>query len=237
MSTRSNGTVHGWRSLFRRRPADRDLVAYRRLALQLHQDLSATGSRRSVLLTSPRSSPVVARSAVLLACCAAEELDGKILLIDACLNDPDTSELLSATGKPGYAELRRGAREAWRDLVLPTENRRVSFLPAGDPGSTGEGTALALPDLLQDAERDYSLVILSGGSALDGSSALAASPHTGCTLITIVEGETRMADLNSAQDELARCQTPKIGLLMTNSVRRKVATPERVTRGNAGKAG
>lgn len=224
MSASENGSTSRWWSKLGRKRAEQDLTPYRRLVQQLHHDLRQDEGRLSVLLTSPTNAAISSRGSILLACCAAEELRRPVLLIDACDRDPLTTEMLGAAGRPGFADLRRGTRTPWRDLVLPTVQRDVMFLPAGRADAPPEGTPLEVASWLREAENSHGIVILSGGSVLNDSAAAAMAADVGCVLLAVVENQTRVTELDDAQESLAMCRARKVGLLMTTSVRRDMGS-------------
>jgi len=223
MSARNNnGAKPRWGSVLRRRKRDEHLTAYRRLSLQLHYDLAAAGDDRSVLFVSPTQSSVSAHGSMLLACCAAEELRRPILLVDLCERDPETSRLLGVEGRTGFGELRCGTDEPWRELALPTSHDNVFFLPAGAASHRTQQSHSPIETFLSEAKETYGLIVLTGGSVLDDSAASAIAPLAGCVLLAVIENETRLADLDAAQETLTMCGAKKLGLLMTTRVRGEV---------------
>jgi len=200
----------------RARRAEDDLAAYRRLAIQLHTDLA--GGHNSVLVVSPDLPDVPARSSLVLACCVADELPGRVLLIDACKRDPVATRLLGASGLPGLANLMADGGAAWAPMILPTSHDRLDFLPAGNPGVHGPGTR-DISELLALLARDRSLVLISGGSVLNESASASLAPHVGCALLSVVEDQMRVSDLEAAQQTLLLSRPRKLGILMTTATR------------------
>lgn len=211
-----------WRRLAGRRNGD-ELDAYRRLAVQLHYDLSAAGASQSVLLVSPGTSQLCACSSALLACCAADELGRSVLLVDICPRDPAASRLLGCSQRPGFAELLSEPQEMIENLVLSTSCHGVSFIPAGAARQLAAPARVgALQRFLQAAESRYDMVILAGGAILADPSALVVAPYAGCVLLAVVENQTRMDDLEAAQSALSRCQASRVGLLLTTPLPRRM---------------
>ncbi len=200
--------------------SDDDRAAYRRLALQLHYDLPRPDNSRSVLLVTPAPSSLCAYGSAVLASCLAEELGGPILLIDVSPNDPEVSRLLECMPGRGFVDFLSNPKLPLDDLVLPTTCQNVSFLPAGIVrGGSHPAPIEDISALLKEAESRYEFVVLSGGSVLNYSPSLDLAPHIGCVLLLVVEKETRVEDLDSAQEVLGLCKARKVGLVLTTPAR------------------
>jgi len=223
----SHPDSHGnWLGRLGSRRSRRDLAAYQRLALQLHHDLDADG-RRVVLVVSPTDRPVAARSAAMLAASAAEQLGEPVLLVDACPENPELSDMLGAKNSRGFGDLVAGEDSAgpeYASLLSPTTAANVMFLAAGISGHTPRlADARAF---LRDADKRFAMVIVSGGAALHDPGALALAPDVGCALIAVVEHRTKTADLNEAQQAISLARAPRIGLMLVERTRRAlIPTP------------
>jgi len=57
-------------------------------------------------------------------------------------------------------------------------------------------------------------VLLSGESVLDNSMAMALAPNVGRVLLLATENQSKVADLEAAQDVLNFCKARKVGLLL-----------------------
>lgn len=220
------GRVGGWP----RGGAERDLAAYRRLAVQLHHDVSAQG-RRSVLVVSPTDGRVAARSAAVLACCAAEQLGEPVLLVDAAAADPVLSRMLGCVAGPGLADVGgaaagRDASDAtppsWGAWTHGTSAPGVRVLGAGRADGSGSGLRPAAAEsFVRKAEGGHGLVVLSGGAVLREASGLVFAAEAGCVLLAVVEHRTRVRDLREAQESLVLSRATRVGLLMTSGTRRR----------------
>lgn len=210
-----------WPSLWGRwRRPEQDLAPYRRLALQLHYDLPRPDSARSVLLVTPTTSTLCAYGSAALACCLAEELQRPVLLIDASPRQPEVSRILDCTANRGYADFLSDPTLSLDELVLPTNHENVRFLPAGaNLGPSQPASPDDIRVLLKAAESRYEFVLLSGGSVLHNSMALALTPCVGCVLLLAIENETMVDDLDAAQDALSFCKARKVGLVLTTPFR------------------
>jgi hypothetical protein len=218
----SNGNGFGWRwwPFWRRAHESDDSAPYRRLALQLHYDLCRPDNPRSVLLVTPNPSRLCAYGSATLACCLADELRRPILLVDACPAAPEASRMLGSAAIRGFSDLLLTPSLPWDDLVLPTSHENVWFLPAG--ATVGPSQA-APPEhivaVLKAAEARYDFVLVCGGSVLSNTMALAVVPYVGCVLLLAIENQTRVEDLDAAQETLQFCKASKVGLVFTTILR------------------
>jgi len=198
--------------------AERGAAPYRRLALQLQHELTAAQSPRSVLLTAPNRSVLAAHASPSLAFCLAEELGLRVLLIDASGQDRELSRALGCEHRAGYSDLLSQASQDPAALVLPTSHPAVHFLPAGTVPAAAMGRHQdAIPVLLSHGLRTHDFLVLSGGSVLHDTAALAATPHVGTVLLMPVENETLVADLDAAQKALRFCKAKHIGVVMVGA--------------------
>jgi len=211
-----------WWSALRKRsdPAGPDPAAYRRLALQLHLDLSRVGGRRSALLLTPGSSALCAQGTVALASCLAEQVCRPVLLMDVCPENPEASRILQSNGHRGFTDFLSDPKLRLDELALPTNFDNISFLPAGAIiDRAGKASQESVRAVLNAVEAKFEYVLLSGGSVLHHPTTLALAPHVGQVLLLVIENQTRMEDLDAAQDVLALCNARKVGLVFTKPVR------------------
>jgi MinD-like ATPase involved in chromosome partitioning or flagellar assembly len=227
----ANGNGHGngfysrWWSALRKRSdqADQDAAAYRRLALQLHLDLSGSNGRRSALFVTANSSAICAQGSVEVASCLAGQVCRPVLLMDACPENPETSRILQSNGSRGFTDFLTDPKLRLDELVLPTTCENVSFLPAGAIfNRSGAAPPQSVKTVLNTVEAKYDYVLLSGGSVLHDPTTLALAPHVGCVLLLVIENQTLMEDLDAAQDVLALCNARKVGLVFTKQVRNEL---------------
>lgn len=207
-------------------PKAPDTGDFRRLAMQLHYDLPREEGGRSVLLVTPDISSLPAYSGALLAQCLAEELRSHVLLVDACRKASDLTRLAEAQGAPGLANYLGDPRITLDAVTVPTRHENVWLLPSGNPsesadtrGAERNTESAGIAALLADAAEKFDFVVLAGGSVLHDSLALAMAPQAGCVLLMAVENQTRLEDLDLAQQSLAFCRPRKIGLLLTLPIR------------------
>jgi tyrosine-protein kinase Etk/Wzc len=216
----ANGSASRWWP-GRSRKASQSLAAYRRLALQLHHDLPREQSTRSVLMTTPTASGLCTRGCAALACCLAEELGRPVLLLDASTREAEVTRMLDCTSHVGFTDLLADGDLALDDLIVPTTERNVSFLPAG----TGLGQPAqsaphdCISDLLERAASRFDFVVLYGGSVLDDATALALAPSVGCVLLMAIEKKTTLEEVEAAESALSAGGARKLGLVLTTPLR------------------
>jgi len=228
-----NGNGHGnglgwrkWLPWSKLEASEEKLAPYRRLALQLHYDLMGPDNPRSVMLVTPSASGLCSHSSSALARSLGEDFRQSVLLVDACPLGAETSRLLECNGHPGFMDMVTQPSLSLHDLVLPTNDARVSFLAAG-----GHCDRLqpACPDLLSSLlktiESRYDFTVLAGGSVLDNPAALAMAPHVGCVLLLAVEDETTLDDFDAARVALDVCRPRKFGVVFTQPVRSRSILP------------
>ena len=217
------GPVSSWVRSLRRRLTNpkQDLMPFRRLALRIHSDLPRGEASRSALLVTPTVSAVGVHGSTVLGCCLAEELGHSVLLVDGCTRNPQLTHILDCTKHRGFIDLLSDPELVLDDVVLPTSRKNVFFLPAGGNLDGTLASPESMSELLKAAERRYDFVLLSGGSVLDDATALALAPSVGCVLLFVVEAQTKVTDLGSAEDALESCKARKVGVVLTTSVRSK----------------
>ncbi|MDX2149894.1 MAG: hypothetical protein SFV54_04110 [Bryobacteraceae bacterium] len=195
--------------------ADEDLHSYRRLALQLHYDLAAGAEPRSAVVVTPDVTGLAARSSLNLAVSMAEQVGRRILLVDACPQDPKLSEHFEAGAAYGLSEYLSAPGAALDSYIAATTVANLSFLPAG----TAAGSPVAperIAQFLAEASARYDFVFLAGGSALNHPLSLAFAPHVGCVLLAVVEHQTSIDDLDAAQIALSHCKARRVRLVLAS---------------------
>lgn len=219
-----NGNGSGsrwWQFLRRRSGADQDTAPYRRLAMQLIHELPPDVGGRSVMLVTPAYSNLCARGSAVLAGCLAEQLDRRVLFVDACPRRPDASLLLQSSATRGFSELLADPTLALSELVLPTSNAQVEFLCAGLPRNSQAAAGQNAETVMRAIAQQYDFAVFCGGPVLTDSATLALAPHVGCVLLLAIENETRLEDLDAAKDALNFCKARRIGLVLTTPVRKE----------------
>jgi Mrp family chromosome partitioning ATPase len=218
-----NGNGHGsqapwWRSLLGRGSRHEGARPYRQIALQLIHDLAGQDEGRSVLLVSPDDSAQAGAASMELACQLAEDLNGRVLLIDASSRRREVSAMLDCRDAGGFADLLLNPR-LLDSLALPTTDANVWFLPPGRQlGAPGSLTAGTIRGSLSEAESRFRFIVISGGSVLNHFTPLALAPCVGCVLLMAAPNDTRVRDLEAAREALALSRARKVGILLTTPV-------------------
>jgi hypothetical protein len=202
----------------RSRDAEPDLTAYRRIALQLHFDLSSPGQSRSVLLAAPRGPGLCSHAAAALARCMGDFLRKPVLLVDGCTAAGNVSELMHCSANLGFADALANPDIPLEELTIPTGSDCVFFLPCGPSIiRTDQVTPERFQAFLQRAQARYDFVLLAGGDILKDPLALVMAPLVGCVTLVVFENESRIDDLDAAQDSLRICGARKVGLVWASS--------------------
>jgi hypothetical protein len=214
-----------WRKLrgFWSSPKD-NLVAYRRLAIQLHYELPRDTHARCAVVASPTDQERDASPAVALAICLADELQTNVLLLDACPRYPVLTQKVGAPPlRLGFSNLLEADDLALNDLILPSNHPLVQVLPAG---GSPKSLQPALPDrvesVIDSSMRTFDFVVIAAGSVLNDPLCLALAPFVGCVLLTIMETQTRKSDLCAAKTLLDSCKARKVALLLNAPGRRNL---------------
>jgi capsular exopolysaccharide synthesis family protein len=133
-------------------PASLAAEQYRSLRARIKR---AEGSRavRSIIITSPTKGDGKSLNAANLALTMAQELQQRVLLIDADLRRPEVHRLFGIADVPGLADVLMGGAPLESTLVHLPEHR-LSILPAGAPPSNptellGSSTMRRLLDQLR----------------------------------------------------------------------------------------
>lgn len=192
------------------------MAAYRRVALQLHYDLPRDNNCRSVLLLAPTACKMSVNGSFILSACLAQELGRPVLMIDASAKRAAASQLVQCASMKGFTDLLRDPQLSWSDLVMRTDRENVSFLSAGtSPLGSHAHSVERVEEVLCAFGNRFDFVVLSGGSVLEDGAGLALAPHVGCVLLMAVENETKLADLDNAQNVLGYCKARRVGLIFT----------------------
>src|SRR6185295_18648922 len=115
-----NGNGRKRSSIWRRsRNTEPDLTAYRRLALQLHFDLSGPDQIRSALVVTPGGGNRSAHAAASLARCLGDQLRKPVLLVDSCPAGDNVSSLMECSANHGFVDMLTGPENSLAQLVVP----------------------------------------------------------------------------------------------------------------------
>jgi Mrp family chromosome partitioning ATPase len=214
----------GWWARWRERrmlkhPA---LNAYRRLVMRLHLELEDLERGRALMLTSPKANRECVQAARELARHLAEQQHQRVLLVDACILHPSLSETLELGGSPGLTSLLDGREDLLSSLVVETEQPGVSFLPAGNlvRGHAGPLWPESIERFVASATAEYDYLLLVCPPVLEDSTVMAFPAAVDFVLLLAVEGDTRMKDLDDAQETLETCRAKRVGIVISNASKR-----------------
>jgi capsular exopolysaccharide synthesis family protein len=173
---------------------------------------------RTVMITS--AAPSEGKSTIATNLAAAHAQQGhKTLLIDGDLRRPSVHRRLDLPGLAGLSDaLTSGA--SWRETLSHCENApNLDVLLAGPPSRRAcdfIGTGLA--QILEEARKDYDLIILDSPPLLGFPEPLQMSALVDGVLLVARSGQTNRKALASAVSTLSRLRANVIGIVM-NEVR------------------
>lgn len=200
-------------------PTDQDLATYRRLAVQLNHELEGVAAPRSVMVAGPTDAAASAHASVALAGCMGEELRRRIMLVDAS-PEAEITRMMGCLTEPGFSDLLHDPLLPAEGLLLPTNVQFVRLLPAGVLSGLTRLHAAADPGaLLRRLQGHSDLIVLSAGSVLNSTAALALTPFVSIVVLVPVEDQTLAEDLDLAQQSLRMCKAGRIGILMASAGR------------------
>ena len=188
--------------------------AYRsaRTALQF---ATSDGVPRTLLVTSTRPGEGKSTSVFALAQSFAQ-MGRRVLLIDADLRNPAQHNLGTLDNSRGLSNVLAGAL-AWREVVIAGEAGAHDLIACGplppNPAELLAGPRLAT--LLEEARRDYDLVILDSPPVLGLADALVLGHLADGTLLVIEAGGPRVDHVRDALKRLRASRTRIIGALLT----------------------
>jgi protein-tyrosine kinase len=196
---------------------DRSALAetFKMLRSQLFQRMRADG-HSLLAITSPRHMQDKSLTAVNIALAIAAEMDSTVLLVDADLSGQGLQRLFGLEHAPGLAEhLTQG--QALNELLINPGLPRFVLLTAGDQThlQTRSEAQLHSAELLgtraaqhlfAELKQRYPdrFVVVDLPPLLDTADALAFLPQADTTLLVIEEQHTAIADIEAANELLAR---------------------------------
>lgn len=199
-----------WSSFFRKAENGHHGNDYRRLSLQLHFDLPE--GARSALLVSPTQTPLLAQASTYLAMSLAEELMRPVVLVDASPVHGDVTRLLGYSANGNGA----GTEQSFANLLLPTSSANLSFIPSTITSRfAAAGAADRLGAFMDEAATQSDFVLFAGGSVRDEPLVRALAPRVGCVLLLAAENETKVSDLEAAQETLSACRAKRVVLVLS----------------------
>jgi polysaccharide biosynthesis transport protein len=169
---------------------------------------------RSLLVTSTAPGEGKSTTAVYLAVSNAAQ-GHATLLVDADMRRPSLHRILGTSPVTGLSQVLSG-EIPWREALANTGARpNLHFLPAGPasrhaPDLVGRG----LEDLIDAAEREYSLIVIDSPPFLNFAEPLRMSTMVDGVLLVAVAGETNRQAVASVLATLKRVRANVVGLVL-----------------------
>jgi exopolysaccharide/PEP-CTERM locus tyrosine autokinase len=170
--------------------------------------------RQTVLICSSQSGEGKTFAVINLALSLAGEQDSEVLLVDADFNKQDILSTLGLNGEPGLVDALADPFVDPESLVIRTDVRGLSVLPAGRNVSNvtellaSERTPEVLDLLTRDRPRR--IVLFDSPPALLASPASVLASHVGQLLMVVRADTTTEADLREALRLLSGCAHPSL---------------------------
>jgi len=177
---------------------------------------------RSVLLTS--ASPSEGKSTVAAHLAATHAGQNKrTLLIDGDLRRPSVHRLFQVPNSVGLANVLM-EQISWRDAVIRLdEPKGLDILPAGpSTRRASDLMGLGLAELIEEATRDYDLVVLDAPPLLGFAEPLQMATAVDGVIVVARAGDTSRKALSSVITTLGRLRANLVGVVL-NEVHREVS--------------
>lgn len=168
---------------------------------------------RSLLITSAVPGEGKSTTAVNLAMAHAEQ-QKKTLLIDADLRRPSIHKTMQLNSTQGMTDVVAQSRN-WRDVMVKDAVHNLDVLPAGPPSRhASDLVGQALSTILQEAGRDYDLIIVDGPPLLGFAEPLQMATAADGVLIVTQAGETSRKAVGSVVQTLVRLRANIVGIVL-----------------------
>jgi succinoglycan biosynthesis transport protein ExoP len=173
---------------------------------------------RSLLITSATPREGKTTTAVHLAVVHSQQ-KRKTLLIDSDLRRPGVYQHVGVSNDRGFSNVVNGEVE-WRDVLqTPAGLPHLAVLPAGPPSRrAADGIGETLRQLLEDATKEYDLVICDSPPLLGFAESLQIAALVDGVVVVALAGQTEKAAVASVLNNLKRLKANVIGLAL-NEVR------------------
>ncbi|MCK6210902.1 polysaccharide biosynthesis tyrosine autokinase [Georgenia sp. EYE_87] len=190
--------------------------AVRALRTNLHF-LTATGSTRTIVVTSATAGEGKTTTAVNLAVALADT-GSSVLLVDADMRRPAVARTLGLEGRAGLSTVLIGQANL-EDLAQRWGDRPLDVLPAGQvpPNPSELLSSLPMADLLAEAAGRYDVVIVDSPPVLAVTDPTVLSTLAGGTLMVVATGRRRKTELREALDRLDHVGARVLGLVLNRA--------------------
>jgi exopolysaccharide/PEP-CTERM locus tyrosine autokinase len=172
---------------------------------------------RIIMVTSALPGDGKTFTSVNLALSIARDLDISVLLVDADIPKPHVSEIFGLTAMPGLTDALIDGTRPVESLILPTDIRGLSLLPAGKPAEGGEELFASermrrvLSALVANGPRR--LVLLDSSPLLVTSESRTLMSNVGQVVMVVRAGQTPQAAIC---DAVAYCSPEQAGGIVLN---------------------
>jgi succinoglycan biosynthesis transport protein ExoP len=206
-------------------PADQALSNYEEAIRTLRNSILLTDfdrRLRSILLTSASPSEGKSTVAAHLAAIHAGQ-HKRTLLIDGDLRRPSVHRLYQVPNSVGLSNVLL-QQISWRDAVISVEQPRgLDVLPAGpSTRRASDLIGMGLADLIEEATREYDLVVLDAPPLLGFAEPLQMATAVDGVIVVARAGETSRTALNTVVTTLTRLRANLVGVVL-NEVHREVS--------------
>jgi capsular exopolysaccharide synthesis family protein len=169
---------------------------------------------RSILVTSASPRDGKSTTSVLLATTHAQQ-GKKTLLIDGDMRRPSVDRFFGMDNLMGLSNVVLG-EAAWRDAIVPAERiPNLDVLTSGPPSHRAlEMSGAGLERVLEEAGREYSLIIIDSAPFMNFAEPLEMSTMVDGVVVVSVAGETNRKALASVLGRLQRLRANVIGLVL-----------------------
>ena len=175
-----------------------------------------------IMVTSAVSGEGKTFTSINLALSMARERDYSVLLVDADVAKPHTSEMFGAASEPGLLDLLETNSAHVQSMILPTDVENLSVLPAGKPRLNAtellaSGAMETLCETLANLEEGQ-LVVFDSPPVLQTSEAKVLAGFTGQVVVVVKAEETAQDAVVAAVGTLG---TEKAVCMVLNQMRMK----------------
>jgi len=207
-------------------PGDHALSTYEEAIRTLRNSILLTDfdrRLRSILMTS--ASPSEGKSTVAAHLASTHAEQGKrTLLIDGDLRRPSVHRLYQVPNSVGLSDVLL-EQIPWRDVVVRVQDPAgLDILPAGPPTRRASDLiGIGLAELIEEASRDYDLVVLDAPPLLGFAEPLQMATAVDGVIVVARAGDTSRTALGSVITTLARLRANLVGVVL-NEVHREVSS-------------
>jgi capsular exopolysaccharide synthesis family protein len=180
------------------------------------------GTIRKLLFTS--ASPAEGKTTTAVHVAVAHALQGnKTLLIDADLRRPGTQQILGYNSDTGLSNVIL-ENKPWREAITSVPSvANLDILPAG--ARAGHAASLlerVVPEILRDAQKEYSLIVIDAPPMLGFSEPLQLAAMVDGVVLIALAGRTNRKDVATMLHTLRRLGAQVIGIAL-NGVTKELA--------------